>query len=116
MTTDRTVPNSRHQRSTLSRCSNSQQSHNLHSTSTENLQQYVHRLERTAYKYVATEPTEPGRSVLYRLMLPTNGVIPHKLHDSLTLINLRHVLYIPTQKAVILNTCRTVGSFWQNSE
>ena len=36
--TNRTVTNSRHQRSTLSSCSNSQQSHNPYSSVTENLQ------------------------------------------------------------------------------
>jgi hypothetical protein len=80
--------------SPASRCSSSKQSHDVHSTSTEKSPKYVQRLERTAYKYVATE-----RSIVHCLMLSTKGLIPH----SLTLLNLRHVLYITTQKAVILN-------------
>jgi len=39
--TARTVPNSRPQSSTLSRCSNSQQSHNPHGSVTKNLQKYT---------------------------------------------------------------------------
>ena len=40
--------------STLSRCSNSQQSHNLHSSVTENLQKYTD-LKAELFNYVATE-------------------------------------------------------------
>jgi hypothetical protein len=49
------------------------------------------------------------------LVLSKMGIIPNKLHESLKVHNLRPAVYILTQKAVILNTCRTV-SFWQNSE
>jgi hypothetical protein len=42
------------------------------------------------------------------LVLSTAGIIPHKLHDSVKLLYVCPALYILTQKAVILNTCRTV--------
>ena len=41
-------------------------------------------------------------------VLSSTGIILNKLHDSVKLLNLRPILYIPMQKAVILNTCRTV--------
>jgi hypothetical protein len=41
-----------------------------------------------------------------------NGIILNKLHDSLKLLNLRPALYIPMQKAVILNTCRIARKFF----
>jgi hypothetical protein len=39
------------------------------------------------------------------------GIIPNKLQGSLNLINLHHALYIPKQKAVILNTRYIVRKF-----
>ncbi len=55
------------------------------------------------------ETTEPR---LYcTILLSTNGIIPNKLHDSLILLNLRYALHILMQKAVIINTFRTVVSF-----
>jgi hypothetical protein len=43
------------------------------------------------------------------LVLSTAGIIPHKQHDSLKLLNLRPNLYILMQKAAILNASRIAG-------
>jgi len=43
--------------------------------------------------------------------MPTTGIIPNKLNESLKLLNLRPVLYILMQKAEILGRCRTFGEF-----
>jgi len=44
-------------------------------------------------------------------VLPTTVTVTNKLHERIKLINLRPGLYIPMQKAVILNTCRIVRMF-----
>ena len=41
----------------------------------------------------------------YDLYIPTTGIIPNKLHETLKLLNLRPGLHILAQKAIILNTC-----------
>jgi hypothetical protein len=40
-----------------------------------------------------------------RLVRLTAATIPNKLYESLKLLNLRHALYIPMQKAAILDIC-----------
>jgi len=80
-------------------------SHNLHSTITENLQGY------TALKEEHIRKWQLKTAYIITLVLSTMGIIPKKLHGSLKLINLRHALYIPKQRAVILNTCHTVRKF-----
>jgi hypothetical protein len=73
-------------------------SHNLHSTIAQKLLKYTNLKEE-----------------LFRICrLPTTGVIPNKLHESLKPLNLLPALYIVIQKAAALNTCRTVINFWQN--
>jgi len=77
-------------------------SHNLHSTITETLQKY------TALKEEHIRIWQLKTAHIIPLVLSTMGIIPNKLHGSSKLINLRHALYIPKQKAVIPNTCHTV--------
>jgi hypothetical protein len=45
------------------------------------------------------------------LVLYAVGIIPNKLHRILELLNLRPVLFSPTQRAVMLNTCLLVRTF-----
>jgi hypothetical protein len=45
------------------------------------------------------------------LVLPTTGIISHKLHESLQLLNLCPALCILTHKAVVLNLCLIVSKF-----
>jgi hypothetical protein len=80
-------------------------SHNLHSTNTKKLQKY------TALKEGHIRIRQPQTAYIIPPVLSTMGIIPNKLHRSLKLINLHHALYIPKQKAVILNTCHTVRKF-----
>jgi hypothetical protein len=62
-----------------------------------------YRLERRADKNMATE------NGLYNAVSTShNRFILYKLHESLKLLNPHPVLCILTQKAVILDTCRTV--------
>jgi hypothetical protein len=63
----------------------------------------VYRLERGAYKNMATE-----NGVRNTTCTVHTGIIPNELHEGLKLLNLRSALYILMQKAVILNTCRIV--------
>ena len=44
-----------------------------------------------------------------QLLLPTTGIIPNKLHESLKLLNLRPDLYILKQEAVSLNLLKPTG-------
>ena len=51
------------------------------------------------------------------LVLPTTGIIPNKLHDSLSinLFNLRPGLYIQMQRAVLLHTCHIVRNVFHRT-
>ena len=44
-----------------------------------------------------------------QLLLPTTGIIPNKLHESLKLLNLLPDLYILKQEAVSLNLLKPTG-------
>jgi hypothetical protein len=85
-------------------------SHNLHSTITEKLQNYTDLTERLVRIW------QLKTAYIMPLVLSTTGIIPNKLHESLKLLNLRPVLHILMLKAVILNTCRIIRNYWQNSE
>ena len=66
----------------------------------------VYRLERSAYKSMATE------DAIYNTTSSIHsGIIRDKLHDSLKLLHLRPALYSLMQKAAILNTSRIVRKF-----
>ena len=83
-------------------CSNSQQSQPSQHHHREAPQ--VYELERGAGKDMATE-----KGLCYTtsaIVLSTTGIIPYKLRDCLKVRNIRPVLYILMQKAVILKLCR----------
>jgi integrase len=84
-------------------------SHNLHSTFTDKLQNYTDLIEEL------TNHSELQTTYIIALVLSTSGVIPNELHESLKLINRSPALYIVMQKAVIFHACLTV-SYWQKSE
>jgi len=78
---------------------------NLNGTITEKLQKYTDLKQELIRKWqLKTAYTIPP-------VLPTTVTVPDKLHESIKWINLRPGIYIPTQKAVILNTCRIVRKF-----
>jgi hypothetical protein len=75
-------------------------SHNLHSTVIEKLQKYTYLKEELIRIWQL-------KMVLYNItsaVLPTTGIIPNKLHESLKLLNLHPAVYILLLEAVILNT------------
>jgi hypothetical protein len=80
-------------------------SHNLHSAITEKLQKY------TELKEELIRVWQQETAYITPLALPTKESIPNKLHESLKLLNIRPDLPTILQKAVILNTCRTVRKF-----
>ena len=49
-------------------------------------------------------------------VLSATGIISNKLHEILKLLDLRSAVYILTQEAVILNTCREVRKFFGRTE
>jgi hypothetical protein len=79
--------------------------HNLHSTVTEKLEKHTDLTEGLKSMW------QLKTACLIPLLLSTADVIPDKLHERLKLLNLHPALYILMQKAVTLNTCRTVRKF-----
>ena len=77
-------------------------SHNLHSTITQKLLKYTD-LKEELFRIWRLKTT-----YVLPLVLPTTGIIPNKLHESLKPLNLLSALYILIQKAVALNTCHIV--------
>jgi len=75
-------------------------SHKLHSTITERLQKY------TDLKEQLVRIGQMNTAYILPLVLFTVGIVPDKLDESLKLLILRPSLYILTQTAVIINTCR----------
>jgi hypothetical protein len=62
---------------------------------------------REAPEYLKEELTKTWQlktAYVVPLVLPTTGIIPNKLHESLKLLNPHPGLYILMHKAVILNT------------
>jgi len=55
-------------------------------------------------------------SVLYTRTSAHNGYYPKQIAWMFETANLRPALYILMTKAVILNTCRVLSTFLQNSE
>jgi hypothetical protein len=80
-------------------------SDNFHSTITEKRHKY------TGWKEDVIRIWQLKMACIKTLVLSTTGIVTNKLHESLTLLNLRPALYVTTRKAVILNTCRIVGYF-----
>jgi hypothetical protein len=81
-------------------------SHNLHRPVTEKLQSYTDLKEEvTRIRHLKTACTLP-------LVLSASGIISNKSHESLKPLNLRPAPCILMQKAVTLNTCRTVRMFF----
>jgi hypothetical protein len=80
-------------------------SNNLHSTNTEELQEYADIKERLIriwqLKAVYVIP----------LVLSTTGISQNKLHGSLKLPDLRSALYVLMQKTRVLHMCRIVRKF-----
>lgn len=68
----------------------------------------VQRFEGRAYNNLATEN---GVYNSTSAVLPTTGIIPNKLHESLKLLNLHPALYILMLEPVILNKDHTVRTF-----
>jgi len=80
-------------------------SQNLHSTNTEKLQKH---------KNLKEEPVRIWKLktvYIIPLVLSTAGIISHKLHHRLKLLNFRPALHILMQKTVVFNTCCTVRKF-----
>ena len=75
-------------------------SHNLQSTITERLQKYTNLKEQLI------RIRQMKTAYILPLVLSTSGIAPDKLDESLKLLILRPSLYILTQTAVIINTCR----------
>ena len=56
-------------------------------------------------------------AILIALGISTTGIILHKLHESLKLLNPHLAQHFLTHKAVTLNCmAEELGSFWQNGE
>ena len=80
-------------------------SHKLHSTITERLQKYADLKEQLVRIW------QMKTAYILPLVLFTVGIVPDKLDESLKLLILRPSLYIVIQKAVTLDTYRTVRKF-----
>jgi predicted nucleic acid-binding protein len=81
-------------------------SHNLHSTITERLQECRKSVESKRDNNMAINNT-----FIISLVPNTMHITQHKLHRSMKLLTLYPALYILVQKAVIFNTCRIVRKF-----
>jgi hypothetical protein len=59
---------------------------------------------------------QPQMAYLTRLVLPTVGTVPNKLHESLKLIDLHPTLYILVQKAECIIRAVELECFWHHSK
>ena len=79
--------------------------HNLQKTQTEKISKYTELAMEVKALW------RMDKVVIVPIVLSATGIIPKALHPSLHTIQLPHYTYIELQKAVILNTCRTVRMF-----
>jgi hypothetical protein len=79
--------------------------HSLYSPITEKFQKYTDLKEELPRIWQLT------MVCIIPLVLFTSGIIPHKLHNSLKVLQLHPALDILMQKTVILSTCHMVWEF-----